>query len=27
MKMGSKVQRLLEFTGKMKLVPGGKASA
>ena len=26
MKMGSKVQRLLEFTGKMKLVPGGKAS-
>ena len=27
MKMGSKVQRLLEFTGKMKLVPDGKASA
>lgn len=27
MKMGSKVQRVLEFAGKMKLVPGGKASA
>jgi DNA-binding transcriptional regulator GbsR (MarR family) len=25
MKMGSKVQRLLEFTGKVKLVAGGKA--
>ncbi len=27
MKMGSKVQRVLAFAGKMKLVPGGKASA
>lgn len=27
MKMGSKVQRLLEFTGKVKLVAGGKASS
>ncbi|WKB52603.1 GbsR/MarR family transcriptional regulator [Eleftheria terrae] len=27
MKMGSKVQKLLEFTGKVKLLPGGKAAA
>lgn len=27
MKMGSKVQRLLEFTGKVKLIGGGKAGA
>ncbi|HEY1392794.1 MAG TPA: GbsR/MarR family transcriptional regulator [Methylibium sp.] len=26
MKMGSKVQKLLEFTGKVKVLPGGKAS-
>jgi DNA-binding transcriptional regulator GbsR (MarR family) len=25
MKMGSKVQRLLEFTGKVKVITGGKA--
>ena len=27
MKMGSKVQRLLQFTGKVKVVAGGKTSA
>ena len=27
MKMGSKVQRLLQFTGKVKVVTGGKTSA
>ncbi|CAN7287171.1 GbsR/MarR family transcriptional regulator [Rhizobacter sp. LjRoot28] len=27
MKMGSKVQRLLEFTGKVSVVPGGKAAS
>ena len=26
MKMGSKVQKLLEFTGKVKVLPGGKAT-
>jgi DNA-binding transcriptional regulator GbsR (MarR family) len=25
MKMGAKVQRLLEFTGKVKVIPGGKS--